>query len=346
MAEVVAQSVERRFGAVTALGGVSMHFADGGFHALLGPSGSGKTTLLRIIAGLDTADGGTIHIAGERVDTLPPGRRGIGMMFQSYALFPNMSVADNIGFGLSVRGTARRDLRQRVGEVLELVGLAGMERRRPHQMSGGQRQRVALARAIVIRPRVLLLDEPLSALDKALRTRMQEELKRIQRQVGITTIFVTHDQEEALTLADHVGVLRDGLLSQEGSPRQMYERPKSAFVATFLGEANLWEGVSEASGIRLMDGALIATDDPLPPAGEAVSVAVRPERIRFASLETPDALRGRVTDTIYAGSRSTVLVETAQGTVRVLSPMDGDGAKVGEPVALTVDPRHAVVVTP
>ena len=242
MAEVQVEKVSRSFGAHKALDDVSIDFPDGGFYALLGPSGSGKTTLLRMIAGFDFPDAGSIRIGGEGVERVPVEKRRIGMVFQSYALFPNMSVADNVAFGLSVRGEPKSEIAGAVQNALDLVQLGKLGERRPHQLSGGQRQRVALARAIVIKPRVLLLDEPLGALDKALRVDMQIELKRIQREIGITTIFVTHDQEEALTMSDRIGILRDGRLVQEGPPEEIYDSPKSEFAATFLGDANILRG--------------------------------------------------------------------------------------------------------
>ena len=259
MADVQVSNVSRSFGAHKALDDVSIDFADGGFYALLGPSGSGKTTLLR-------------HDRRLRLSRLPArspsaarassGCRSksarIGMVFQNYALFPNMSVADNVAFGLSVRGEAKAAIATEVQRALDLVQLGKLGGRRPHQLSGGQRQRVALARAIVTKPRVLLLDEPLGALDKALRVDMQIELKRIQREIGITTIFVTHDQEEALTMSDRIGILRDGRLVQEGPPEEIYDRPKSEFAATFLGDANIFRGDSTGNGIRLPDGTAIA----------------------------------------------------------------------------------------
>ena len=210
MAGVTVSHVNKHFGAMKALDDISIDFADGEFFGLLGPSGSGKTTLLRVIAGFIFSDSGSVVIGGQPVERVPVEKREIGMVFQNYALFPNMSVADNVGFGLRVRELSAAEIARRVGEALDLVQLGDLGERRPHQLSGGQRQRVALARAIVTEPRVLLLDEPLSALDKALRVDMQIELKRIQREIGITTIFVTHDQEEALTLSDRIGILKDG----------------------------------------------------------------------------------------------------------------------------------------
>ena len=238
MSSVEIRNVTKTFGKARALDDVSITFENGGFFALLGPSGSGKTTLLRTIAGFSFPDSGSIRIGERNVERVPVEKRDIGMMFQSYALFPNMTVADNVGFGLRVRRVDTAEEKRRIAEVLDLVQLGDKSGRMPHQLSGGQRQRVALARAIVTNPKVLLLDEPLSALDKTLRVDMQIELKRIQREIGITTIFVTHDQEEALTLSDRIGILRDGQIVQAGAPREVYDRPNSAFAANFLGEAN------------------------------------------------------------------------------------------------------------
>ena len=214
----------------------------GEFLTLLGPSGSGKTTCLMMLAGFEFPTGGEIRLDGQLLNKVPPHKRNIGMVFQNYALFPNMSVANNVAFGLSVRGEAKAVIAAEVQRALDLVQLGKLGGRRPHQLSGGQRQRVALARAIVTKPRVLLLDEPLGALDKALRVDMQIELKRILREIGITTIFVTHDQEEALTMSDRIGILRDGRLVQEGPPEEIYDRPQSEFAATFLGTAILEPG--------------------------------------------------------------------------------------------------------
>ena len=232
-------SVTKRFGDFTAVNEVSLHVRAGEFLTLLGPSGCGKTTLLRMLSGLETPDSGTIRIAGEDVTHLPPYRRNVNQVFQSYALFPHLSVRDNIAFGLRMQKTPKDESRRRVAEVVELVALGGFEDRMPHQLSGGQRQRVALARAIVPNPSVLLLDEPLSALDAKLRKQMQVELKRLQKRLGMTFVFVTHDQEEALTMSDRVAVLDRGRIVQLGSATDIYHRPGNAFVADFIGEANL-----------------------------------------------------------------------------------------------------------
>jgi putative spermidine/putrescine transport system ATP-binding protein len=285
MSEVRVRNLSLVYGTTKALDDVSLDFPDGQLFGLLGPSGSGKTTLLRCIAGFVFPDRGSVTIGGESVERVPVERREIGMMFQSYALFPNMNVADNIGFGLKVRHVEKAEIARQVGEALELVHLEGLGNRRPHALSGGQRQRVALARAIVTRPRVLLLDEPLSALDKALRSEMQVELRRIQREVGITTIFVTHDQEEALTLSDQIGILRAGRLVRSGPPRTLYHAPEDRFTASFLGEANFFDGTPEEGGLRLAGGTLLPW-----PGGRALGVrtlAVRPEEMTISPVGLP-----------------------------------------------------------
>lgn len=330
MADVQVRNLNLRFGPVAALDNVSLSFPDGQFFGLLGPSGSGKTTLLRCIAGFAMPDSGSISIGGEPVERIPVERREIGMMFQSYALFPNMSVADNVGFGLKVRHVPADELRRRVNEALELVQLGNLGARRPHQLSGGQRQRVALARAIVTRPRVLLLDEPLSALDKALRMDMQIELKRIQREVGITTIFVTHDQEEALTLSDRIGILKDGKLVHSGPPRDIYRAPRTRFTASFLGEANFFSGKRETGGIRLAEGSLI----PWPSSADRTtteSLAVRPEDITLSSVQ-PDtssglvSIRGELQQVVFSGPTGLYLVKHDNQVLKILAK----GAEFGD----------------
>ena len=349
MAEVAVAGLTKMYGRVPALDDVTLRFADGSFFGLLGPSGSGKTTLLRAIAGFVFVDRGTVAIGGEPVEHVPVERREIGMVFQNYALFPNMTVADNVGFGLTVRGLRGAALKRRVDEVLELVQLADLGGRRPQALSGGQRQRVALARAIVTRPRVLLLDEPLSALDKALRLDMQIELRRIQREVGITTIFVTHDQEEALTLSDRIGILRDGRLVQEGPPQQVYARPASRFAATFLGDANVFAGRPAAGGFHLADGTALplAESAGAGPAGDgaaAAMIAVRPEEIRViaAGATVPDgwpALSAVAGDRVFAGSVATHFFRWQDQTVRVLSKgAELAAVQPGDPVHLAWPP--------
>ncbi|QDL93362.1 ABC transporter ATP-binding protein [Paroceanicella profunda] len=349
MTVISVQRVTKTFGGHDALTDLSVTFDDGGFYALLGPSGSGKTTLLRLIAGFEFPDAGRILFNGDPVEMLPAEKRDVGMMFQSYALFPNMSVFDNVAFGLSVRKVPAAEIRTRVGEALELVRLTGYDRRKPSELSGGQRQRVALARAIVFRPRVLLLDEPLSALDKALRLGMQVELRRIQRDVGITTLFVTHDQEEALTLADRVGVLRDGRLVQEGPPRQLYERPATAFTATFLGDANLLRGPTTAGVLTLADGTSLVPDSPA--SGAEAICAVRPERIDLLAPGEDAAGRnvitGTVSEVIFAGNALHYLVDWQGQSLKVTSPNRGtQAAAPGESVRLGFARRDTVLVAP
>jgi spermidine/putrescine ABC transporter ATP-binding subunit len=316
MSTVEVRGVTKHYGRVTALEDVSLLFAEGEFFGLLGPSGSGKTTLLRCAAGFIEPEAGDIYFDGQNVRALPVHKRNIGMVFQNYALFPHLSVFDNIAFGLVVRGMKRADVRQRVTEMLALIRLSGLEDRRPRQLSGGQQQRVALARALVTRPRVLLLDEPLGALDKRLRQEMQVELRQIQREVGITTIFVTHDQEEAMTLCDRIAIFNEGRVVQVGAPSRVYERPATTFAANFLGDANLFRGrVVARDGFQVIecgDGIEIATGDPLPSAGGVVALAVRPEKMSLWPADSAPAgaagenrLGGEIVRTVYSGSSIT-----------------------------------------
>ncbi|WP_374384841.1 ABC transporter ATP-binding protein [Dongia sp.] len=314
MSEVAVTGAIKRYGAVAALDGVDLTFADGEFFGLLGPSGSGKTTLLRAIAGFIDLDAGEIRIDGTDISRIPVHQRNIGMVFQNYALFPHMSVAENIAFGLDVRGVPAGEIKERVAESLNLVRLSGLEQRRPKQLSGGQQQRVALARALVTRPKVLLLDEPLSALDKHLRQEMQVELRRIQRQIGITTIFVTHDQEEALTLSDRVAIFNKGRVVQAGGPREVYERPVNRFAAGFLGEANFIEGKVAAihgdeARVTVEDGSEIVVAAQGLSVGANALVALRPEKIGIepGGSQAPRLNRviGRVQAAIFSGSSLT-----------------------------------------
>ncbi|GAA2860037.1 hypothetical protein GCM10010517_18630 [Streptosporangium fragile] len=274
--------VSRRFGDVTALSGVSLEIRQGEFFALLGPSGCGKTTLLRILAGFEYPDEGSVTLDGENLLNQPAYRRPVNLMFQSYALFPHMTVARNIAYGLEREKLPKAEIRERVNEVLEKVGLSAAARRKPHQLSGGQRQRVALARAIVKRPRLLLLDEPLSALDKKVRAEMQLELKRLQHEVGITFVVVTHDQEEAMSLADRIAVFSAGRVEQVDAPVELYERPATRFVADFVGANNLFEGLASSSGLVGGLGVLPGTSDL--PDGTPALLAVRPERVKLTEV--------------------------------------------------------------
>jgi putative spermidine/putrescine transport system ATP-binding protein len=326
--------VSRHFGELRAVDEVSLDILDGEFFTLLGPSGSGKTTCLRLIAGFDQPDAGRILLHGQDVTRQPPYEREVNTVFQDYALFPHMSVGENIAYGLMIRRVPRPERRRRVAEMLQLVRMPGLDDRRPSQLSGGQRQRVALARALILRPRVLLLDEPLGALDLKLRQQMQVELKAIQEQVGITFIYVTHDQEEALTMSDRVAVFNLGKVVQVGSPADLYEHPRSAFVAGFVGVSNL---ISGPLAQRLT--------------GSAETFSVRPEKISLhpQAHSTPDGLcsvEGRVRDVIYLGVHTRYLVELDSGedlTVveqnRETTSMDVLVAR-GRPVRLEWHPNH------
>lgn len=288
--------VTRHFGDVRAVDGVNLSIRDGEFFTMLGPSGSGKTTCLRMIAGFDRPSSGKILLHGQDVSTLPPYERSVNTVFQDYALFPHMTVGDNVAYGLMIKKVPAAERRQRVAEMLELVRLPGLEQRKPSQLSGGQRQRVALARAIINSPRVLLLDEPLGALDLKLRQQMQLELKSIQQRVGITFIYVTHDQEEALTMSDRLAVFNHGKVEQVGTPADVYEHPATPFVASFVGISNLVSG----------EAAQALTGSP-------GSFSIRPEKIHMAALEThpaPDeiALDGVVRDVVYLGLYTRYLV--------------------------------------
>jgi spermidine/putrescine transport system ATP-binding protein len=342
-------SLCKGYGPLRVLDDVSAQFEAGRFTSLLGPSGSGKTTLLRVVAGFVVPDKGSVRIGNADVTNEPVWRRNIGMVFQSYALFPHMTVVENVVFGLNRRGIGGAQARREVARVLELVHLTGLEDRRPKQLSGGQQQRVALARAVVTRPKVLLLDEPLSALDRRLRQEMQVELRRIQRDSGLTTIFVTHDQEEALTLSDRVAILDRGRIVQDGAPSAIYERPRTRFAASFLGDANFLAGRATDAGIEVA-GRLIRTADVLPPAGAPATLAVRPEKITLLpeGSAAPDgnALDATVRETIYAGATSTFLLSGPDGAEMKVFAQNKDLLRLepGARVVLSWSPEHTVLL--
>ena len=317
------EGLSKHYGEVQALAPSTLEVEPGKLVSLLGPSGCGKTTTLRVVAGFEVPDTGSVIIGEVDVTTMPPNKRGLGMVFQNYSLFPHMTVAENIAFGLQMRKVADSEIRDRVGEMLDLVRLPGVEKRFPNQLSGGQQQRIALARSLVTNPSILLLDEPLGALDKNLRETMQFELRRIQNQLGITTILVTHDQEEALTLSDQVVVMRDGEFQQVGTPSEVYESPKTQFVSEFLGTANLFEGEMSKSGgnedewdlvIKYEDCANVLKVH-APNAGSSgpglAKIAIRPEKI-FLTRNEPESvnrLKGIIRGHVFRGSYHAYEVE-------------------------------------
>jgi spermidine/putrescine transport system ATP-binding protein len=347
------ESVTRRFDEVTAVDGVSLEICAGEFFSLLGPSGCGKTTTLRMIAGFEEPDEGRVWLAGEDVTTVSPKRRNVNMVFQDYALFPHMTVAENVGFGLKLKHVKRDEIATRTSEMLGIVRLGGHAERQPGELSGGQRQRVALARALVNRPAALLLDEPLGALDLKLRREMQLELKRIQKSTGTTFVYVTHDQEEALTMSDRIAVMDGGRVQQLADPRSLYERPDTSFVADFIGTSNaLQVEISRRDGelavMELGDGTRICVDCPQA-AGDSVQITVRPEKIRIGADEdtTRSRVRGVVVERIYLGSLSQVLVELATGERLVVHELNDDyvsSVEAGDPIELSWAARHSLVV--
>ena len=309
------ESVTKRFGSATAVDSMTLDIEQGEFFSLLGPSGCGKTTTLRMIAGFVQPSEGRIYLEGKPVENVPPYHRNVNTVFQSYALFEHLSVKDNVAFGLKRRKVAKADIERRVGEALELVQLEARATDKPRELSGGQQQRVALARALVNRPAVLLLDEPLGALDLKLRKQMQVELKQIQREVGITFVYVTHDQEEALTMSDRIAVMNAGVIEQCGQPEDVYERPEKEFVAGFIGISNLLDGVVENGGVRLATGTLVPVDLPDGCAQfDAIHLSVRPEKIWLDDFEDGMVvLEGSLVETVYLGTTTQYIVELAPG---------------------------------
>jgi spermidine/putrescine ABC transporter ATP-binding subunit len=327
--------LEKRYGEMRAVAGISLDVLEGEFLTLLGPSGCGKTTTLGLIAGFFPPSAGEVRIQGRSVTNLPPFRRDIGVVFQDYALFPHMTAAQNVAFGLRMRKVAKAETERRVDEALALVQLGGLGDRRPQELSGGQRQRVALARALVIRPAILLLDEPLSNLDLKLREEMRVEIADLQRRLKITTVFVTHDQGEALVMSDRIAVMNAGTIEQVGLPADIYERPVSRFVAEFIGRMNFFSGrIGSEAGRLVVSTAHRSLALPIPPgAGEgiAVNIAIRPERAHVA-LEPPTsdcfAARGRVRQILYLGSTREVRLEL-EGGARAVVEAPNVGANVG-----------------
>ena len=359
---VVLRDVRKLFGSVVAVDGISLTVQQGEFITLLGPSGCGKTTTLRMIGGFEYPTSGGIFIHGREMGGLPPYRRPVNTVFQNYALFPHMTVGQNVGYGLEMARVPRGERKQRVARALEMVRLPHVEKRKPAELSGGQQQRVALARALVNRPGVLLLDEPLGALDLKLRKAMQLELKALNREVGATSIYVTHDQEEALTMSDRIAVMNEGRILQLGTPTEIYERPCNRFVADFIGQTNFLEGT-----LQRIDGGVAEVEIPgsgvvrgrvasgEPPSG-MVTLAVRPERLSLAS-ELPagivpagwNALSGSVADVIYLGTHTQVVVALPGGGTVIVHRQNrtgGDGGpQPGENAAVAFDPASATILT-
>ena len=349
-ASVELTAITKRFDDVVAVDEVDLAIEDGEFFALLGPSGCGKTTTLRMIAGLEFPTSGSLKIHGEEVGTLPPNKRPVNTVFQNYSLFPHMDVRDNVAFGLKMKKVPKAEIAERVAEAIRLVQLEGFEARRSTQMSGGQQQRVALARALVNSPQVLLLDEPLGALDLKLRQEMQRELKSLQREVGITFVFVTHDQEEALTMADRIGVMAGGELLQVGTPEEIYEHPANRFVANFIGQTNLLDGtVESADTVCLANGARIPGVSELD-AGTKVVVSLRPERARLhakgSATDGVPSVDGRLDQITYLGSFlvHTVALDWMEIEVRTENPADGSGPAVGDEVSVSWEPDAVSVL--
>jgi spermidine/putrescine transport system ATP-binding protein len=347
------EGVTKRFGDFMAVDALDLEIRSGEFFSLLGPSGCGKTTTLRMVAGFEQPSEGRIFLEGEPVETVPPYRRNVNTVFQSYALFEHLTIEENVAFGLKRRKVEKDEIRRRVAEALELVELHGRGGVRPRELSGGQKQRVALARALVNRPSVLLLDEPLGALDLKLRKQMQVELKGIQREVGITFLYVTHDQEEALAMSDRIAVMDGGLIRQCGSPEDIYEHPAEPFVAGFIGVSNLLPGVCENGGVRLAGGTVCEARVPADCAsGAEIQLSVRPEKIAINDEigEGMVTIEGTIVERVYVGTSTQVIVELAPG-VRLMAleqnwlrARSDDRWEIGDRVRLGWQPEHALVL--
>jgi spermidine/putrescine transport system ATP-binding protein len=340
---------------VQAVRKMDLAIGQGEFFSLLGPSGCGKTTTMRMIAGFEEPTGGTIYLDGKDVTGVSPNKRDVNMVFQSYALFPHMSAYQNVAFGLERKKVAKDELRRRVGEIMEIVSLSGMEKRAPREMSGGQQQRVALARALVNRPRALLLDEPLGALDLKLRQQMQVELKRIQREVGITFVYVTHDQGEALTMSDRIAVMEGGRIDQLGNPREIYEKPATRFVAGFIGTSNVLAGTVQRvdRGVAVLgygegERVLVAVPEGTRP-GDTLEVSIRPEKIDLERIAAPtgecSVLSGTVSEVVYHGTSTNYTVTTTAGPELEVFDQNANNADAlagrGDRVFLTWNTQHS-----
>ncbi len=346
------QHVNKWYGSNHVVRDMNLDIAQGEFLTLLGPSGCGKTTTLRMIAGFEDATEGTILVQGERVEEKQPYQRDVNTVFQNYSLFPHMSVYDNVAYGPTIKKMPKSEIRTRVTEMLGLVQMSGYEKRKPDELSGGQKQRVAIARALINRPRVLLLDEPLGALDLKLRKQMQIELKRLQKKLGITFVYVTHDQEEAMTMSDRIAVMRDGVIEQIDQPAVIYRKPKTRFVADFIGESNIFEGTVEdihedLLTIRLRSGMVkTASDGDSYTRGEKVFVSVRPEDLCVDEVK-PEGFdfQAVVTDSVYMGTLTRILMKTSDGQeIKYARFEDTQGLQENRKVWLFWKPEKAVVI--
>jgi putative spermidine/putrescine transport system ATP-binding protein len=344
------ERINKSFGPTQVVRDFNLDIAPGEFVSFLGPSGCGKTTTLRMIAGFETPSSGRISIGGRDVTNLRPNQRKIGMVFQSYALFPNLTVAQNIGFGMKVAGAAKAEINGRVAEMLEIIKLPQHGKRYPFQLSGGQQQRVALARALAVKPQVLLLDEPLSALDAKIRVALREEIRSIQRQLGITTIYVTHDQEEALSMSDRIVVMHEGVAEQVGTPFEIYNRPATRFVASFVGTLNLLTGtvLEPQDGALRVAGRTLRLNRPLPgPAGQEISVSLRPEVVSLGSANgRPLELPGTVSEVSFLGSviRVRVRVEDQFLSLDTFNNPAAAPPEIGQETVVSFSPKDVLVI--
>lgn len=352
MVRIRTENLTKRFGNVIAVDRATLEIKDGEFFTLLGPSGCGKTTFLRCIAGLELPDEGRIYFDDEDVTDVPPHKRDTGMVFQNYALWPHMNVFDNIAYGLKIKGYKKEEIMRRVKEVLKLVKLEGLENRTPHQLSGGQQQRVALARAIVINPRVLLFDEPLSNLDAKLRLEMRAELKKLQRDLGVTTIYVTHDQEEAMSISDRIAIMNKGKIMQIGTPREIYENPKNEFVAKFIGQGTFFKGeVVEEDGYLIIEiggynkRVKARPSDPTNPPriGDRVLVLIRPENFVVGEIPDGNSFECEIYHISYLGDAQRIQA-TGGGETFIIETDPDIPLRIGQKIVVSAEPRETLAL--